>query len=204
MSTGKVAPLIKEFYPEYYSWNEYPADECIPIRKVKEQWGVLGNFYQTPIIVNGVEFVSSEQLFQMMKFTDRETLLSIYHSRGLPLKWAAKKGEKDGLCREDWGRIIIDCMKFCLQIKYDQCEEFRTALNDTKGYRIVEDQTNGKTSKKTGKVKPADSWGVVLTGDKYVGSNLLGRLLMELRDKRKLDYNLPNNLFDFINDINNV
>ena len=198
MSTGKVAPLIKEFYPEYYSWNEYTADECIPIRKVKEQWGVLGNFYQTPLIVKGVEFVSSEQLFQMMKFTDRETLLSIYHSRGLPLKWAAKKGEKDGLCREDWGRIIIDCMKFCLQIKYDQCEEFRTALNDTKGFRIVEDQTNGKTSKQTGKVKPADSWGVVLTGDKYVGSNLLGRLLMELRDKGELKYKLPDDMFGFL------
>ena len=51
MSTGKLAPLIKEFYPKYYSWNEYPLDKCIPIRGVKEQWGILGNFAPTPLIV---------------------------------------------------------------------------------------------------------------------------------------------------------
>ena len=32
----------------------------------------------------------------------------------------------------------------------------------------------------------------------YVGSNLLGRLLMELRDNGKLEYQLPDDIFDFI------
>ena len=84
--TGKIAPLIKEFYPEYYSWNEYPVEECIPIRKVKEEWGILGNFAPTKLVVDGVEFKNSEQLFQIMKFSDRETILSIYTKNGLPLK----------------------------------------------------------------------------------------------------------------------
>ena len=195
--SGKIAPLIKEFYPEYYSWNEYPVEECIPIRKVKEEWGILGNFAPTKLVVDGVEFKNSEQLFQMMKFSDRETILSIYTKNGLPSKWAAKSGEKNGMCRQDWGKIIIDGMKFCLQTKYDQNEDFRTTLNGTKGHYIVEDQTNNKTSKKTGKVKPADTWGVVREGEIYVGSNLLGRLLMELRDNGKLTYNLPDDIFDF-------
>ena len=144
--SGKIAPLIKEFYPEYYSWNEYLVDECIPIRKVREEWGILGNFAPAKLGVDGVEFKNSEQLFQMMKFSDRETILSIYTKNGLPLKWAAKSGEKNGMCRSDWGKIIIDCMKFCLQTKYDQNEDFRTTLNGTKGHFIVEDQTNNKTS----------------------------------------------------------
>ena len=148
--------------------------------------------------MDGVEFKNSEQLFQIMKFPDRKTILSIYTKNGLPLKWAAKSGEKKGMCRQDWGNIIIDCMMFCLQTKYDQNEDFRTALNVTKGHFIVEDQTNNKTSKKTGKVKPADSWGVVREGEIYVGSNLLGRLLMESRDNGKLPYNLPDDIFDFI------
>ena len=97
-------------------------------------------------------YLTSEQLFQIMKFSDRETILSIYTKNGLPLKWAAKSGEKNGMCRQDWGKIIIDCMKFCLQTKYDQNEDFRKTLNETKGHYIVEDQTNIKTSKKTGKV----------------------------------------------------
>ena len=197
MSTGKLAPLIKEFYPEYYSWNEYPLDKCIPIRGVKEQWGILGNFAPTPLIVKGVLFSNSEQLFQMMKFSDKETLLSIYQSKGLPLKWAAKKGEKNGLRRKDWGQIIIDVMKFCLQTKYEQSEEFRHVLNETIGFSIVEDQTKLKTTK-SGNLKEADTWGVVRKGELFVGSNLLGRLLMELRENSKLEYHLPNDIFKFI------
>ena len=201
MSTGKLAPLIKEFYPEYYSWNEYPLDKCIPIRGVKEQWGILGNFAPTPLIVKGVLFSNSEQLFQMMKFSDKETLLSIYQSKGLPLKWAAQKGEKNGLRRKDWGQIIIDVMKFCLQTKYEQSEEFRHVLNETIGFSIVEDQTKLKTTK-SGNLKDADTWGVVRKGELFVGSNLLGRLLMELRDNGKLEYHLPNDIFKFIEILN--
>lgn len=197
MSTGKLAPLIKEFYPEYYLWNEYPVDNCIAIKGVKEQWGILGNFAPIPLIVNGVSFSNSEQLFQMMKFSDKETLLAIFQSKGLPLKWAARKGEKNGLRRDDWGSIVIDVMKFCLQTKYEQSDEFRQVLNNTAGFFIVEDQTNLKTTK-SGKLKDADTWGVVREGEQYIGCNLLGRLLMELRDSGKLDYHLPNDIFEFI------
>ena len=193
---GKVATLIKEFYPEYYIWNEYPKQDCITVRKVKEQWGILGNFASARLVVDSIEFQNSEQLFQLMKFHDRETIQSIYKKNGLPLKWAAKKAEKEGLRRNDWGNIIIDCMKFCLQTKFEQCDDFREALEKTKGYYIVEDQTNIKTSKKTEKTKPADTWGVVREGDKFIGSNLLGRLLMELRDNGRLEYHLPENIFD--------
>lgn len=193
MNKGSLAPLIKENYPKYYQWCEYPAEECITIRSTKEQWGILGNFAAVQLIVNGIQFDNSEQLFQMMKFSDTDTLMSIYTSKGLPLKWAAKKGEKNGLRREDWGKIIIDCMKFCLQTKYDQSEQFRKVLAETTGKIIVEDQTKLKTTK-SGKLKDADTWGVVLKNDKYIGSNLLGRLLMELRDVGKLEYHLPNDI----------
>ena len=70
-------------------------------------------------------------------------------------------------------------------------KELRTTMN------IVEDETNRKTSKK-GNVRPADTWGVVREGDMYKGSNLMGRLLMELRDNGKLEYHLPEDIFGFI------
>lgn len=112
-----------------------------------------------------------------MRFSDKETLLSIYQSKGLPLKWAAKKGEKNGFRRDDRGHIIIDAMKFCLQTKYEQSEQFRHVLNETADFIIVEDQTKLKTTS-SGKLKDADTWGVVREGEQYIGSNLLGRLLM--------------------------
>lgn len=193
MSKASLAPHIKEFYPGYYQWMAYSAEDCIPFDKVKEQWGILGNFAPVPLEVDGVSFVNSEQLFQMMKFTDAETLMSIDRSRGMKIKYAAKAGEKLGLRRADWGQIVVDAMKFCLQMKYDQSEEFRTALKQTAGKIIVENQSNRKT------IKTVDTWGAVRVDDKYIGSNLLGRLLMELRDNGKLDYNLPDDIFGFLN-----
>jgi len=39
---------------------------------------------------------------------------------------------------------------------------------------------------------------VKLQGDKFVGPNLLGRLLMELRDTGRLEYTLPADAMKFI------
>lgn len=36
-----------------------------------------------------------------------------------------------------------------------------------------------------------DPWGAKLVGEQYVGPNLLGRLLMELREQKHLDYTFP-------------
>lgn len=192
MSKLSIAQFIKEFYPNYYQWHEYAVDECVTITTNEDKWGILGNLYATPLDVDGVRFVSNEQLFQMMKFTDKEILLDLYRSRGMAPKMKAKKNEKRGLRRPDWGQIIVDVMKFCLQTKYDQSEAFRQTLKETAGKTIVEDQSSRKT------IKTVDTWGAVIVDDKFIGSNLLGRLLMELRDNGKLEYHLPENMFDFL------
>ena len=77
-------------------------------------------------------------------------------------------------------------MKFCLKQKYEQSLEFREELEKTKGYNIVELQD----SKKDKDSSRADAWGVKTKGQNYVGPNLMGRLLMELRDG-KMEYKLP-------------
>ena len=88
--------------------------------------------------------------------------------------------------------MIIDAMKFCLAQKYEQSEAFRQELERSKGKFIVEDQTSFN------KMDP-DAWGVKPREGSYVGPNLLGRLLMELRDNGKLEYTLPDDALDFIN-----
>ena len=47
--------------------------------------------------------------------------------------------------------------------------------------------------------KNPDTWGAKLSDDgkEYIGPNLMGRLLMELRDNGKLDYTLPEDATDF-------
>lgn len=196
MNFYSIAPFIKEFYPQYWGEYSYDADKCIRIHKVSEQWGIFCNFAKTPLTVKGYTFKSSEQLFQLMKFTDVEVVRNILAgiTRGgkkcHEVKKTVKSYEKE-YRRDDWGCMIIDAMKFCLQTKYDQCEEFRIKLIESSGYNIVEDQSSFTKSN-------PDAWGVKLKDGKFVGPNLLGRLLMELRDTGKLEYNLPDDAFEFI------
>jgi hypothetical protein len=67
-------------------------------------------------------------------------------------------------------------------------------LERSRGFFIVEDQTD----RKKGKDAAADTWGALLKGDSYVGTNLMGRLLMEIRDNGKLEYRLPEDTLDYI------
>jgi ribA/ribD-fused uncharacterized protein len=187
MNFYSIAPFIRQHYPQYYSIERYPADRCVCIRKVAEEWGVLGNFARTPLVVGGVTFKNSEQLFQLMKFKDEEPVKAVYNA--VNPKYTAKHWEKTHR-RDDWSTIIVDVMKFCLETKYEQSEDFRNALAQSADMYIVEDQTS--FPKKT-----ADTWGTKFVGNEYVGPNLLGRLLMELRDNRSLKYRLPEDALAF-------
>ena len=93
-------------------------------------------------------------------------------------------------CREDWPKMIVDALKYILIAKYEQCEEFRKELERSKGLYIIEDETGRKST----------SYGVKLNKNSglYEGSNLLGRLLMELRDTGKLEYTLPADAMKFL------
>lgn len=194
MSSLHIAPFIKEFYPQYYSIETYPAEQCVLIHKITEQWGVLSNFARTPIVIDGVSFDTSERLYQTMRFGDPVICRKVFEKKGNP-KMTAKHYAKEGFQRKDWGQMIVDAMKYCLTMKYEQSVEFRRALEESKGRIIVEDQTSFPG-------KNANTWGAKREGDIYVGPNLLGRLLMELRDNGKLDFTLPENALDFIKSIN--
>ena len=195
MSFYSVAPFIKENYPQYYSVVEYAADKCAPFCKVDDEWGIFGNFGRTPLIVDGVVFKTSEQLFQLMKFKGAEAdAIKAVYAAGNP-KMTTKKWEKQ--CRrDDWGKLIVDAMKFCLVTKYNQSAEFRAELERSKGLFIVEDQTTFSKNN-------PDTWGTKLRDGKYIGPNLLGRLLMELRDSGTLEYTLPEDTFGFLEAIKN-
>ena len=182
---------ITEFYPEWYGIQEYPADKTISFCRVSDEWGVLGNFAPTPMVVDGVPFDCAEKMFQVMKFADTESRRTIYAQKGLPIKMKAKHRERVGTIREDWGWIFIDAMKFCLMQKYSQCAAFRAELERTKDLYIVEKQANP--------IRPADAYSARLSDDgkAWTGPNIMGRLLMELRDKGALVYNLPEDVVHF-------
>lgn len=188
MSFYSVADFIRENYPDYWGMQSYPPNECIRIHKVSEEWGIFSNFAHTDIVLHGVPLKSSEQLFQLMKFREEQPVKAIFTAANP--KMTAKKWEKTHR-RSDWGEIFIDVMKYCLHQKYQQSELFRNELERSKGKYIVEDQT-------TFPKKQPDAWGAKLQDDTFVGPNILGRLLMELREHHHLNYTLPDDALTFM------
>ena len=186
-----IRAFIEANYPEYYSIERYPSDRTAAFCKIDQEWGIFSNFGHAALQVGGVSFDTSERLFQVMKFKDADSRKAVFTKKGNP-KMTAKHCEKVGVVRQDWGRVLIDAMKFCLMEKYRQCEEFRRELERSRGLFIVEDQT-------TFSKKNPDTWGAKRSADgtEYVGPNLMGRLLMELRDNGKLEFTLPNDALSF-------
>jgi ribA/ribD-fused uncharacterized protein len=185
-SSSRIAEAIREYYPEYWGDQSYPIAQSVFFHKKTDSHWILSNMASCPLEIESIPFKSSEHLFQTLKFATSESITAVYQSKSP--KMTAKHCQKlGGHRREDWGQIFIDVMKFCLQQKYEQCPEFREELERTKGYNIVElqDKKNDKVSSR------ANAWGVKTKGQNYEGANLMGRLLMELRDGR-LEYKLPN------------
>ena len=98
--------------------------------------------------------------------------------------------------QDEWGRLFLDALKFCLVQKYRQCELLRQRLEASRGKSIVENQDAFPK-------KNPDAWGVKSTPDgiHFKGPNLQGRLLMELRSAGTLEYRLPPDALDFIRTI---
>lgn len=171
------------YYPEYDIYERYPADQTVGFTSTAAEWGVFSNFARTPMVVEGIEFVSVEQMFHYIRLNneaERAKFLKVPPC--LTLKMKAKSFVKRGLERDDWHNISVDVMRFCLNHKYNASETFRNELQRSKGKYIVEDESNRR--------KTPDSWGAVydVETNEFYGKNIMGRLLMELREKGKLEY----------------
>ena len=170
-------------YPQYDIIERYPAEHTISFTSTAAEWGLLSNFAKIPMVENGVEFACVEQMFHYIRLNnemERAEYLKLTPNMGLKMK--AKAFKKRGVERSDWREIAVDVMRFCLNHKYANSEVFRKELERSKGKYIVEDESNRK--------KRPDSWGAVLdtATNEFYGKNIMGRLLMELREKGQLDY----------------
>lgn len=177
------------YYPEYTIEERYPANKSICFAKCADAWGILSNFYRTPIEFEGTTYASVEQLYHSIRLNntdERAKFLKLTPNLGIKMR--AKSFKRKGLERKDWRHISVDVMRFCIQKKYEQSEEFRAALERSKGQFIIEDQSSRR--------RIPDSWGAVLdtTTREYYGKNIMGRILMEIREMGELPH-LPFNTF---------
>lgn len=156
--------------------RRYEKNECIFFRKTKEDWGGLSNMaggYR--LNVDGVDILTSEALYQACRFPHLPEVQKLILEQRSPM--TAKmvgKPHRDNT-RADWLQVRIKIMKWCIRIKLlNNIKKFGDLLLATKDLPIVE------WSRKD------EFWGAKLYEEKYfIGTNALGRLLMELREEVK-------------------
>ncbi|MCW4648614.1 NADAR domain-containing protein [Pseudomonas aeruginosa] len=153
----------------------YSRKDSVVFRKTDEPFGGLSNMAGGyPIQVNGVRLLTSEALYQACRFPHLPDVQKLIISQISPMtaKMRSKPYRKDS--RPDWDQVRVRIMRWSLRMKLaNNWHTFSALLLKTGERPIVEES------------RKDDFWGakVVDNGDTLVGMNVLGRLLMELREQ---------------------
>ncbi len=183
--------------PKYVN-KIYDAKDSCAFRKTKEQFGGLSNMASGfPLIVNNINILSSEALYQLCRFPNLPDVQEKIIKEKSPMTAKMVSKPYRIQTRNDWELQKIKIMRWCLRVKLAQnFIEFGRILESTHDKSIVED--SGKD----------DFWGAIRdkTNDiQLKGVNALGRLLMELRqfyNEKRYTYDIfvvePLNIPDFL------
>ena len=158
--------------------ERYDRNQCVTFRKTNEQpFGALSNMSDGYLlVVNGERIKTSEALYQACRFPRKSQVQRLIIAEASPMaaKMRSKPHRKE--CnRPDWDDVRVELMRWCLRVKL-ACNwvKFGRLLLATGDRPIVEDSPKDRF------------WGAVADKEEPAmleGQNVLGRLLMELRDE---------------------
>ena len=129
----------------------------------EKEYAFLSNFYESPITIEGLTYLSSEGAYQAMKTNNEEDRIEI--SKSLPSR-AKRLGQKVEL-RANWDTIKVGVMFSIVYDKFVNNPVLAKKLTDTGDAILIEGNYWGDTF-----------WGVC----KGAGKNNLGEVLMGVRD----------------------
>lgn len=134
------------------------------ITSFRDKYFFLSNFYEVPVIFDGIKYQNNEAAFQAQKCIDPKERLQFSE---LNPSEAKKLGRRVEL-RSDWEDVKVDLMRKIVFAKFTQNPDLTLELLNTKDEELVEG--NNWNDKIWGKVN----------GE---GQNLLGKILMEVREE---------------------
>ena len=156
--------------------SKYDKQSCVSFRKTKELFGGLSNMCSGyPIQIGGEQFLTSESLYQVCRFNEYSDIQRLIQMEKSPMSSKMKSKKYISNTRGDWDDVRVDIMDWCIRMKL-KCNwnNFGNLLISTGDQLIVEDSHKDRF------------WGCVLEGDNnLVGRNVLGKLLVNLRDELK-------------------
>lgn len=126
------------------------------------QGSFLSNFYETPVVYEGIRYRNAEAAFQSAKLADKKERLQFQKLTGAQAKALGKTVK----LRDDWDDIKLSVMYDVVDAKFANNESLRTSLIWTGTQEIVEGNNWGDTY-----------WGVC----RGKGENHLGKILMAIR-----------------------
>lgn len=159
----------------------YKISEVVSFRKTTEFFGGLSNMAAGySLNVNGILIPTAEHLYQACRFPNHPEIQEAIILEPSPMNAKLISRKHTQLSREDWNKVRVKIMKWCLRIKLSQnWDKFSKLLAETENKAIVEFTRKDKM------------WGATLEGDNYTGVNALGRLLMEVREEFVKNNYLP-------------
>ena len=146
-------------------------ENVINFYSTKDAYGCFSNFAPLTFRINNKVWKTSEHYFQAQKFagTEHEEELRLVAS---PMVVARMGRSRQRPLRKDWEAVKDDIMREALRAKFTQNEDLKKILLETGDATLVEHTKNDSY------------WG---DGGDGSGKNMLGRLLMELREELKAE-----------------
>ncbi|EMI16713.1 hypothetical protein RMSM_06364 [Rhodopirellula maiorica SM1] len=139
----------------------------IKFYSVNDEYGELSNFAAFPIKLKGKRWPTSEHYFQGQKFHDAGHREEVRKAK-TPMIAARLGRDRKKKLRRDWDSIKDNVMRDAVMAKFTQHHELRERLLATGDAKLIEHTSND------------DYWG---DGGDGSGKNILGRILMEVREK---------------------
>lgn len=158
--------------------RSYRRAESVVFLKTKEAFGGLSNMASGyPLEVNGVRILTSEALYQACRFPDLPDVQRKIIEQVSPMSAKMVGKPYREKTRPDWDWVRMNIMRWCLRVKLAQnWKKFGDLLLETGSRPIVEES------------RKDEFWGAKPVDENIlVGMNVLGRLLMELREEFKKD-----------------
>lgn len=141
----------------------------IKFYRTADAHGYMSNFAPYPFEVAGVIWPTSEHYFQAQKFLDKDIQERV-RSLPSPMKAAAEGRKRINPLRADWEDVKGDIMRLAVYEKFRQNPDIARQLLATGDAVLIEHTTND---------------GYWADNGDGTGLNMLGKILMETREKLK-------------------
>ena len=138
---------------------------------VSDEFGCFSNFAAFPITIKGKRWPTSEHYFQGQKFENADHCEAIRQAKS-PMIAARMGRDRKKKLRRDWESAKGNVMREAVLAKFTQHDELRAILLATGDAKLVEHTENDSY------------WG---DGGDGSGKNMLGRILMEVREKLRAE-----------------